>query len=40
MAGGSIRATEGQKAQELHPPSPHTGHPIQGRIHAPSPRGK
>lgn len=40
MAHGSIRQPEGQKAQEMHPASSHTGHPIQGRIHAPKPQGK
>lgn len=40
MASGSIRQPEGQKAQEMHKPSSHAGHPIQGRIHAPKPQGK
>lgn len=39
MASGSIGKTEGQKAQELHPPSPHSGHPIQGRVHRPGTKG-
>lgn len=36
----SIGKTEGQRAQEMHPPSPHSGTPIQGRIHAPKPKGR
>jgi len=39
MAAGSIGKSEGQKAQELHPASSHTGHPIQGRIHRPGTKG-
>jgi hypothetical protein len=36
---GSIGKKEGQSAKEQHPPSTHPGHPIQGRIHAPKPKG-
>lgn len=40
MAAGSIGKSEGQKKQEMHPPSPHAGVPIQGRIHRPGTVGK
>lgn len=39
MAKGSIGKSEGQRAYEGHAPSSHTGHPIQGRVHAPKPSG-
>lgn len=39
MAKGSIGKSEGQRAQEMHPASSNTGHPIQGRVHYPKPSG-
>lgn len=39
-SGKSIGKSEGQKAGRLIPQSSHDGTPIQGRIHAPKPKGR
>lgn len=37
---GTIVPPTGQSAQEMMPPSSHTGHPLNGRVHRPGTVGK